>query len=131
MLILHECSGLRSFLDCKIWMTFALLQSEEERLQPAIKCFVQTVWRNEEQKWLHKMARYSYRVQDHSLSKARLMKIKLFLFFYFFKSCWSFCLFLSPWYNRNGWLGIKHQVSYLLVIFLQKIPQSISEFSGL
>ena len=21
---------------------------------------------------------------------------------------------LSPWYNRNGWLGIKHQVTYLL-----------------
>ena len=21
----------------------------------------------------------------------------------------------SPWYNRNGWLGVKHQVTYLLI----------------
>ena len=21
---------------------------------------------------------------------------------------------VSPWYNRNGWLGVKHQVTYLL-----------------
>ena len=26
--------------------------------------------------------------------------------------------FLSLWYNRNGWLGIKHQVTYLLAYFL-------------
>ena len=22
----------------------------------------------------------------------------------------------SPWYNRNGWLGVKHQVTYLLTL---------------
>ena len=21
---------------------------------------------------------------------------------------------MLPWYNRNGWLGVKHQVTYLL-----------------
>ena len=24
--------------------------------------------------------------------------------------------YVSPWYNRNGWLGVKHQVTYLLVL---------------
>ena len=28
-------------------------------------------------------------------------------------TCVSVCL--SPWYNRTGWLGIKHQLAYLLV----------------
>ena len=23
-----------------------------------------------------------------------------------------FCLFSSPWYNRTGWLGVKHQLTY-------------------
>ena len=22
---------------------------------------------------------------------------------------------VSPWYNRTGWLGVKHQLAYLLV----------------
>ena len=30
-----------------------------------------------------------------------------------------FCLFVcSPWYNPNGWLGVKHQVTYLFVYIL-------------
>ena len=29
-------------------------------------------------------------------------------------SCW----FLSPWYNRTGWLGIKHQVAYCHLLCL-------------
>ena len=23
---------------------------------------------------------------------------------------------VSPWYNRTGWLGVKHQLTYLLII---------------
>ena len=30
--------------------------------------------------------------------------------------------FLSPWYNRSGWLGVKHQVTYLPTIS-QKFPK--------
>ena len=31
--------------------------------------------------------------------------------------CLSICL-SSPWYNRTGWLGVKHQLTYLLTICL-------------
>ena len=31
-------------------------------------------------------------------------------------SLWSSnCIYTSPWYNRNGWLGVKYQLTYLLV----------------
>ena len=28
----------------------------------------------------------------------------------------AFSVSFSPWYNRNGWLGVKHQVTYLLTV---------------
>ena len=37
------------------------------------------------------------------------------VFFVLFCSFHFFCCCL-PWYNRNGWLGVKHQVSYLLLL---------------
>ena len=30
----------------------------------------------------------------------------------------SLSLSLSPWYNRTGWLGVKHQLTYLLTLSL-------------
>ena len=27
---------------------------------------------------------------------------------------WQICWCVSPWYNCNGWLGIKHQITYIL-----------------
>ena len=30
--------------------------------------------------------------------------------------CVVVCLFVSPWYNRNGWLGVKHKVNILFVV---------------
>ena len=42
---------------------------------------------------------------------------------YMNKHLLSFCLF-SPWYNHNGWLGIKHQVTYLLSAFSEFIQKS-------
>ena len=27
------------------------------------------------------------------------------------------CFIFSPWYNRTGWPGVKHQVTFLLVIY--------------
>ena len=30
----------------------------------------------------------------------------------------SHCLCLLPWYNHNGWLGVKHQVTYSLFLSL-------------
>ena len=26
--------------------------------------------------------------------------------------------YISPWYNRTGWLGVKHQVTYYVFIML-------------
>ena len=37
-------------------------------------------------------------------SKRKVLPRLLFLF--------SLLLLLSPWYNRNGWLGVKHQLTY-------------------
>ena len=34
----------------------------------------------------------------------------LFFFFNFFLRIWAP---ISPWYNRTGWLGVKHQLTYL------------------
>ena len=56
---------------------------------------------------------YSINTSTEKIRKER------FLFFYFFKNSlnkpetfilksWS----PSPWYNRTGWLGVKHQVIY-------------------
>ena len=36
---------------------------------------------------------------------------------------------LSPWYNRTGWLGIKHQLTYLLTYLLLPASQPCPEFS--
>ena len=33
--------------------------------------------------------------------------------------------YVSPWYNRTGWLGVKHQLTYLLRIFILE-PSSFS-----
>ena len=32
--------------------------------------------------------------------------------------CHDYCTFYWPWYNCTGWLGVKHQVTYLLVLFV-------------
>ena len=32
--------------------------------------------------------------------------------------CWGASDKTSPWYNCNGWLGVKHQVTYLLTYLL-------------
>ena len=50
---------------------------------------------------------------------------------------WHISLFTSPWYNRTGWLGVKHQLTYLLIIYnrkryfrtdsLTRIPYKIKE----
>ena len=31
---------------------------------------------------------------------------------------------VSPWYNRTGWLGVKHQLSYLLFFFFNPLTRS-------
>ena len=32
---------------------------------------------------------------------------------------------LSPWYNRTGWLGVKHQLTYLLLCLLVLLSSSV------
>ena len=44
---------------------------------------------------------------DNSLVICTYILTDLFLLSFFF---------FSPWYNRTGWLGVKHQVTYLLLI---------------
>ena len=45
----------------------------------------------------------------------------VFLSFCLLAVCWGlflFCLFSSsPWYNRTGWLGVKHQVTFFFCSF--------------
>ena len=36
--------------------------------------------------------------------------------------------FISPWYNRTGWLGVKHQLTYLPVWFICLVYASLSLF---
>ena len=33
---------------------------------------------------------------------------------------------VSPWYNRTGWLGVKHQVTYLITYWTQDLSVSLS-----
>ena len=35
---------------------------------------------------------------------------------------------LSPWYNRTGWLGVKHQLTYLL-IYVQLLSVAVSHYT--
>ena len=52
--------------------------------------------------------------------------VLLLLLFCFVCFLLCFCLFFpSPWYNRTGWLGVKHQLTYLLVFFTELFTQSI------
>ena len=34
----------------------------------------------------------------------------------------------SPWYNHTGWLGVKHQVTYLLLNSVKERPQFKKNF---
>ena len=34
------------------------------------------------------------------------------------------CGLLSPWYNHSGWLGVKHQVTYLWIIVFIPPPRN-------
>ena len=38
---------------------------------------------------------------------------------------------VSPWYNRTGWLGVKHQLTYLLTYWKQKIIQFLNSLTFL
>ena len=44
-------------------------------------------------------------------------------------SCDRVSLVVSPWYNRNGWLGVKHQVTYVpLVTSTEILVPSLPDF---
>ena len=32
---------------------------------------------------------------------------------YMYEKSYELWICLSPWYNRTGWLGVKHQLTYL------------------
>ena len=36
--------------------------------------------------------------------------------------CFHFQVVISSWYNCNGWLGVKHQVSYFLQVAINGLP---------
>ena len=40
----------------------------------------------------------------------------------------NYALYSSPWYNRTGWLGVKHQVTYLLCLVLKVVFFNLSVF---
>ena len=39
----------------------------------------------------------------------------------------SFRSWLSPWYNRTGWMGVKHQVTYAIGCLWKKMHAKISQ----
>ena len=53
------------------------------------------------------------------------------LLFLFFLLLLALPLLCSPWYNRNGWLGVKHQVTDLLTSFCVVVGADSSSSSHL
>ena len=53
------------------------------------------------------------------------------LLFLFFLLLLALPLLCSPWYNRNGWLGVKHQVTDLLASFCVVVGAHSSSSSHL
>ena len=48
-----------------------------------------------------------------------------------FQALWEFSSSISPWYNRTGWLGVKHQLTYLLPPYLSELLHTYQSFQTL
>ena len=47
------------------------------------------------------------------------------IYYYYINICWAPHLEIHlPWYNRNGWLGVKHQVTHLVEIYAKLFTES-------
>ena len=55
---------------------------------------------------------------SNSSSSSSSIIIIIIFFFYWLVVCFLLLLEKSPWYNRTGWLGVKHQFTYLLLVKL-------------
>ena len=74
--------------------------------------------------WTHDLCFHHFQTasifnKQEGRERGKLVFIWLLLFcccFFIFIFSVSFSFFLFPlWYNRKGWLGVKHQVTYLLL----------------
>ena len=56
--------------------------------------------------------------------------MKITFWFWFRLLLLLFVLFYSPWYNRNGWLGVKHQLTCFVLLsvlfyFAKQVPPTL------